>query len=203
MIGCRPLTDPEIGLVLKSFYGRYHHRDRLMFALGYTTGFRIGELLSLRVNDVWRHGKLTDHIKVQRRHVKRRRHSRSILMPDVAKYYLEVWLGILALEGALEPDAPLFPSRKGSGRPISRTQAYRILRAAFEACELDLDSRGTHTMRKTFADRMFQTFNQNIFKLQHALGHADAASTLAYLSFDEKELDQAIATTWSQPTEEL
>ncbi|MBA7665942.1 Tyrosine recombinase XerC [subsurface metagenome] len=202
MIGCRPLSDSEIRLVLKLFYGRYHHRDRLLFVLGYSTGFRIGELLSLQVHDVWRHGKLTDHIRVQRRHVKRRRHSRSIFMPDIAKHYLEIWLGILALAGPLDGETPLFPSRKGSGRPISRTQAYRILRAAFEACELDLDSHGTHTMRKTFADRMFQTFDENIFKLQHALGHASPASTLAYLSFDEAELDQAIASTWSQPTEE-
>jgi integrase len=41
----------------------------------------------------------------------------------------------------------LFPSRKGD-KPITPTQAYRQLNKASEFA--DVDSIGTHTMRKTF-----------------------------------------------------
>jgi integrase len=49
MPGCRPLTDDEVDLVLQSFGGRYALRDRALFCLGIYTGFRITELLSLRL----------------------------------------------------------------------------------------------------------------------------------------------------------
>jgi integrase len=56
MNGCRPLTDAEVELVRKTFAGRYAARDRCLFILGIETGFRISELLSVRLGDVWRHG---------------------------------------------------------------------------------------------------------------------------------------------------
>jgi integrase len=58
MKGCRPLTDTEITEVLQSFAGRYALRDKALFVLGLLSGFRISELLSLRVQDVYRHGRL-------------------------------------------------------------------------------------------------------------------------------------------------
>jgi hypothetical protein len=49
MKGCRPLTEAEVALVRRSFGGRYGRRDRALFLLGVKSGFRISELLSLRV----------------------------------------------------------------------------------------------------------------------------------------------------------
>jgi integrase len=52
MKGCRPLTEAEVALVRQSFGGRYARRDRALFLLGVKSGFRISELLALRVGDV-------------------------------------------------------------------------------------------------------------------------------------------------------
>lgn len=213
MIGCRPLTPEEFSLVLRAFHGQNELRNRLLFVLGSTTGFRISELLSLKVQDVKRVDSVLKRIAVRRRNMKggrgapgdhatRKVHGRTAVLTPLARKHLELWLGRLALEGALEPDTPLFRSRKGANRPITRVQAYRILRAAFEYCELDLTTPGTHTMRKTFANTMYQALDQNIFKLQKALGHASPSSTVAYLSFDEEEIDHAALDAWSQPQEE-
>jgi integrase len=60
MQGSRPLTDEEVGLVAKSFSGVYAQRNKALFILGVRTGFRIGELLSLRVSDVQHHGKILE-----------------------------------------------------------------------------------------------------------------------------------------------
>jgi len=208
MIGCRPLTQNEFALVLRAFHGPYELRNRLLFVLGVSTGFRVSELLALAVSDVHRVESVVTRIRVQRRHMKgghtapgsgpgRKVHGRTAIVTPLARKHLDLWLGRLALEGELVPRTPLFLSRKGSGRAISRVQAYRILRDAFEYCELDLTSLGTHTMRKTFAETMYLALDQNIFKLQKALGHASPSSTVAYLSFNEEEIDEAALSAWS------
>ena len=66
MKGCRPLTDEEIDLVLASFFGKYESRDRALFLLGLKSGFRISEILSLKVKDVCRNGRMVDRVTVAR-----------------------------------------------------------------------------------------------------------------------------------------
>jgi hypothetical protein len=56
MIGSRPPIKDEITRVLKAFSGMYAARDRALFVLGLKSSFRISEMLSLRVQDVWRDG---------------------------------------------------------------------------------------------------------------------------------------------------
>jgi integrase len=64
MKGCRPLTEPEVELLQRSFGGVYAARDRALFLLGVKTGFRISEFLALRVGDVAQHGRIVDAISV-------------------------------------------------------------------------------------------------------------------------------------------
>ena len=78
MKGCRPLTDPEIALVSRSFGGTHALRDRSWFILGLKTGFRIAELLSLRVGDVWQYGRVVDQLIVRRAHMKQQREGRTV-----------------------------------------------------------------------------------------------------------------------------
>jgi integrase len=47
-------------------------RDRCLFIVGIHTGFRVAELLSLTVGDVWQHNRIPDHVTVQRCHMKRK-----------------------------------------------------------------------------------------------------------------------------------
>lgn len=51
---------------------------------------------------------------------------------------------------------------------------------------------GTHAMRKTFATRVYHQLNHDLVKTQRAMGHKNINSTVAYLSFVEDEIDQAI-----------
>jgi len=196
MIGCRPLSPIEFEAVLKGFSGPFEHRDRLLFVLGCTSGFRISELLSLTIGDVWRHGKPLQRIKVRRCNMKGKHSSRSVTLTPFAIPYLERWLGDLALRRTIEPTTPLFASRKGQERSISRVQAYRLLTQNFAFTSLELPSNGTHTMRKTFAARVFEAVDRNIFLLQAAMGHASPASTVRYVAACTEEVDQAITSAW-------
>jgi site-specific recombinase XerD len=48
---------------------------------------------------------------------------------------------------------------------------------------------GTHCMRKTFANRVYQRLNHDLVKAQRALGYRNINSTVSYLSFAEEEID--------------
>jgi integrase len=82
--------------------------DRCLFIAGIHTGFRISELLSLAVGDVWQHNRIPDHMTVRRRHMKKKVASRTVRLHLEAKYALMA----LQEHGALQAKMPLFRSRK-------------------------------------------------------------------------------------------
>jgi integrase len=120
--GCRALTADEVARVSQAFRGTYAERDQALFILGIKTGFRISELLSLRVGDVWQHERFVDYVAVQRRHMKQKWESRSVIVHPDAKAALAVWLMELQRTGAVSPESVLFPSRKGLNRALRRGQ---------------------------------------------------------------------------------
>lgn len=188
MSGARPLTADEVADVRNSFGGTYAVRDRALFLLGVMAGFRVSEMLSLRLRDVLRHGKITDRITVERRYMKGKKQSRTVPLHDIAKEALQEWVDQL---GKTSPQSFVFRSRKGPNKPISRVQAHRILSAIFESLELP-GKLGTHAMRKTFANNVHQKLGRDIFKTQKALGHRNISTTVKYLAFTENEIDDAI-----------
>jgi integrase len=191
MKGCRPLTDEEVDLIQRSFGGVYGGRDRALFLLGVRSGFRISELLSLRIGDVWQHDRLVDRVTVPRRHMKGKQESRTVLLHPEAKASLAAWLLILRQLPGANPQTFVFRSRKGPNRAISVVQAWRILQDAYTTNELG-GKLGTHSMRKTFANRIYERSGRDLIKTQQAMGHKHVNSTQHYLSFLQEEIDALI-----------
>jgi site-specific recombinase XerD len=202
MKGCRPLTDQEVITVSASFTGTFAARNKALFVVGYRTGFRISELLSLTVGDVMQHGRILDRITVARKYMKGgkagKSSGRTVPLHPEARAALSVWLEILQkrLKKALDPQTPVFCSRKadaqtGRLRAISATQAWRLLTDAYQACALT-GKLATHAMRKTFCNRVYELLKHDLVKTQHAMGHANINSTVQYLSFREEEITAAI-----------
>jgi site-specific recombinase XerD len=188
--------------VHKSFSGTFAKRNKALFVVGHRTGFRISELLSLTVGDVLQHGKIVDPSSVARKHMKGgkagKTSSRTVALYPEARAALSVWLEELTkmLKGILDPMTPVFCSRvrdKATGlrRHISREQAWRILKEAFNPNGLR-GKLSTHTMRKTFCNRIYDLLKHDLVKTQRAMGHANVNSTVQYLSFREEEIDAAI-----------
>lgn len=92
MRGCRPYSVDEFSAVESSFSGRFSIRNRALFILGSFTGFRIGELRSLRVGDVYQYGKVVDAVSVQRAAMKGKMAGRTVVLHAAAKAALTVWL---------------------------------------------------------------------------------------------------------------
>ena len=151
MNGCRPLTEEEVAGVVQSFGGKYAARDRALFLLGIKTGYRIRELLSLKVKDVYQAGRITDTIIVARRNRKCKKTGHSVPLHPVAREALQDWLARINTE---DVNAYVFCGQKGdSSKPITEFQAWRILKEVYRDNHLT-GKLGTHSMRKTFADRV-------------------------------------------------
>ena len=191
MKGCRPLTDQEADAIAESFVGPYAARDQAVFTLGRYTGERISAILKLRVGDVVQAGRLTDAIIYRRANRKGKTESRTVALHPKAKKALAAWINQLSKGTILTADDYVFRSRKGTNRPISRVQFHRILKEAIQPNELT-GKIATHSMRKTFADHVYQALDRDIFRLQKAMGHKNINSTVQYLSFNEADIDKAI-----------
>jgi integrase len=201
MKGCRPFSDDEVKLIAKSLSGRYVTRNKALFILGVRSGFRISEMLSLKVGDILQHGKVADHITVARTHMKKKTGGRSVPLHPEARAAISVWLDVLARQlklpcvKNLDPACPVFCSRAregdGNRRAVARETAWRILEEALDANELT-GKIGTHSMRKTFASRMYDKLGKDLVKVQHAMGHRNINSTVSYLSFREEDVVHAI-----------
>jgi integrase/recombinase XerD len=189
--GCRPFTPDEVEDMLSAFRGKFRIRDRALFLLGIKSGFRISELLSLRVGDVYNGDRIIDRVYVQRASMKKQVEGRNVILHPEAKEAIVQLIKADRLEGVQECPEWLFCSRKGASKPLSRSSAWRILKTAAKRAGLD-GVIGTHSMRKTFADRMYDLLGRDLIKTQTALGHKNINSTVQYLGFKQEDIDSAI-----------
>lgn len=189
MKGCRPLSPDEVDAVLANFGDDdLSIRNHALFVLGLNTGLRVSELTALQLRDVYANGKVQPSLQVKRRHVKGQTEGRILRVNKKAKAAMEAWIAIMVSWHA-EPETPLFCSRRL--RAISRVQVWRILDRIFATIGM-AGVLGTHCMRKTFADRMYELLGRDLKQLQGALGHKWITSTTQYLSFKEDEINDAI-----------
>lgn len=155
---------------LKRFCGE---RDYILFLLGINTGLRVSDLCKLKVAELKRKKEITV----------REGKTRKVRKLYLGNIYKELNDYIKTLESEW-----VFPSRKGD-RPISETQAYRqIVKAGGMA---DLESIGTHTMRKTFGYWHYKQF-KDIAQLQTILNHSSPDVTLRYIGITDEEIESSM-----------
>ena len=190
MKGSRPLKDREVWATSR----KLDARGRALFMLGICCGFRISELLSLRVGDVEQHGRLVSAVTVSRKSMKGKIEGRTVPLARIAgKAVAELLKELRSVRRFLPKEEFLFMSRKGGA--LSRVQAWRILAQAFAVNKMS-GKLGTHSMRKTFAAKIYERLNRDLLKTQRALGHRTITSTISYLSFAESDITKAVLDAW-------
>lgn len=183
MSGCRALTPTEIQLVISKLA---NPRDRALFILGVKSGFRISELLSLQVKDVFNGLRVLDLVRVTRRNTKGSITSRTVpLHAEARKALLEICLH-------RQGDLPLFQSRNGANQPISRFMAHKLLKDAYAAAGLSGPGLACHTMRKSFAEKVYAGLQFDLLATSAALGHKDIRNTVRYLVPNKSKINAAI-----------
>lgn len=183
------LTEPEVDELLGScdqatWTGR---RDHALLLLAVQTGLRISELIGLTLRDV--HLGPGPHVAC---HGKGRK-DRITPLTGSTVAVLRDWLG----EHRGDPDAPLFPTRRGN--KLSRDAIeHRLARYAAQAAAGCPSLRGktitAHVLRHTTAMRLLHAgIDTSVIALW--LGHVSVDTTQIYLHADLKLKEQALART--------
>lgn len=149
-------------------------RDRLLFIIGINSALRISDILQLKVGDV------RDKDSIALRETKTRKTKRFPINESIRKAVREL------ISAEANDSDWLFPSRKGD-KPISRVQAYRVLKGAAERAGLAIDI-GTHSLRKTFAYHAYKA-NVDLSVLMTVLNHASQRETLRYIGIVQEDVD--------------
>ena len=190
--GCRPLSEDEIVRLLDACQGRYRARDVALIVMGMHTGFRISELLSLKVADVWDGREVAKEVHVAKGFMKGKKKARTMPLHEKVRESIRSLLQASRMWHSLFQDWPLFHAQ-GCQKRLSTRQAFEIVVAAATSAGLDVERVGTHTLRKTFARRMWVSpiVNRDPAKMARLLGHDNWGNTLRYLEFTD-ELDAAV-----------
>ncbi|MCC0720627.1 MULTISPECIES: tyrosine-type recombinase/integrase [unclassified Clostridioides] len=151
-------------------------RNLTLITFGLNTGFRIEDILKLRVGDVYKKREIN---------IRESKTGKRIKKPinDSLKEMLDIYCK------DKQAKEFLFKSQKGENEAISTTQAYRIIKEASRACRIKLNI-GTHSMRKTHGLYIFNS--EGIEVAQRALNHANQIDTLTYIGIVQKQSDNAI-----------
>ena len=196
MKGTRPLNNAEIQAVSESFEGTFAIRNRALFMLGVSIGGRINELLSLTVGDVWQNDKPVADVLYDKAIVKGGEIARAVPLNADGRQAIHDIIGWHAEKFGmfLKQDTPLFVSRvrtsDGNLKRMTTQAGSDALMAAFAKAGLN-GKLGTHSMRKSFAQRLYSQTN-DIFVVQEMLGHKAVATTQKYLGVNYAEVREAL-----------
>ena len=194
MAGCRSLTSEEVAKVLTSFKGRFAKRNAAVFVLGIKSGFRVSELLSIRVGDVIQYGRFLTHITVEAKFMKGKKRSRSVVLHPAAKEAIGSYLDEHQQKWGwpMTPEMYLFRSQRGVNRRLSRSQIAKIMHDVYDAQGFT-GKLGMHALRKTYAVKLYGLLDNDLVKVQRAMGHENINSTCRYLQdFTSEDIDKAI-----------
>mgnify|MGYP000329507262 CR=1 FL=1 len=170
-----PIRDTQKIEEMKKILKQKNYRDYLLFVIGINTGFRISDILNLKVKDV----KDKRHIKIKEKKTGKVKKAliNDKLKEDIADYiYFR------------NEEEYLFKSREGES--ITRSRAYQIIKEAARSIKIS-SSIGTHSLRKTFGYHHYQR-NKDVALLQNLFNHSSPSVTLDYIGINQDIMDNSV-----------
>ena len=196
--GCRPLTDEEIKKVRDQFDSWIGSdldkqdlwmRNKSIFFTAMYIGFRVAELRSLKLGDVWQYKRITDDVYLKKCNTKGKTQGRIGKLNNEAKELILAYIEHYKLQDA-DPDRFLFCTR--TGEQMKNRNIQYIYEKVFSACEMT-GKLSTHSTRKTYAKKAYHAVDRNLIDLQQMMGHQNVDSTSKYISFDNEKVNKAWA----------
>jgi site-specific recombinase XerD len=187
-----PLTRMQVKAVLRT---TPLLRDQALLTLGFQTGFRIAELLSLTVGGITdSYGQVKSVITVVKSRMKGKLFSRTVKLNSDTQRVLSKLVKKLKQHNRARRMDALFQSRQGyKGKALGARQVNNIIKELFAKAGC-VGQFSSHSLRKTFAEECRRLFRGDILKIQKALGHSDIRNTIRYLSYNEEEILEVIGS---------
>ena len=184
----KPIKNRESVLDIQDYLKCKNERDYILFLVGITTGYRTGDLIKLKVRDIkeaLRRGEFNiyEGKKMNSRNIREKnKKSRVVeLLPKLSKILKEYINNKKDYEY-------LFKSRKGINQPIGVQAVSNILKDAAEYFGLyDISA---HSMRKTYAYKIYVDSCCDIVAVKELLGHRSIEETKLYIGLDREKYHQ-------------
>ena len=176
----QPIRDKEMLEKMKDELKKSGTRDYMIFYTGINTGLRISDLLKLNYDHIRnKDDSMKSHITIIETKTKKNKKFPICngLFSELDKYTKN-----------MQASEYLFKSQKGDNRPITASQAYRIIVAA--GTNIGLNELGTHSMRKTFGYHHYQQYH-DVALLQEIFNHSSPSITLRYIGILQDEIDKS------------
>lgn len=198
-IKTRKLTREEFERIEQYLKRQGDLRRHCMISTCYYTGYRINEVLSLRVRDVLLpNGKIVGKLHISPARMKKKTPRDPVpLHKKVQRLFRRLVKEVIDeyREGDRMPekagDLFLFQSNRKHNKPLSYTQAWRDVKDVYDACDI-YDRVACHSMRKGFAENVYENTGKNILATQKALGHTSPDTTIKYIDIEEETIRNAI-----------
>jgi integrase len=210
----QPIRDISKIREMESVLKESNYRDYIMFRLGIYSGYRISDIVKLRVIDL----RNKEYFQVEENKTGK---TRKIKIHPEFKLELDAYLL------NKKDNEYIFSSKKytnmvkfktrvinedtnnmntkyidiandAPNSPIGRCQAYRILNNAARQIGIT-EEIGTHTMRKTFGYHLYMNSAdkngyKDIIMVQKLLGHSSPEVTLRYIGIMQEDEDELICS---------
>lgn len=182
---------------------RNRQRNYTLYICGITLGLRVGDIVKLKVGDVYdvTTGTVRKHANVVNE--KTLKNTTDLITPHAAQAIDDLVNVIRAQQsGVLDPEWPLFQTQKwvragGMTNHLTKTQVYRMLTEAAKACGVH-GNISTHTMRKTYGYMANKALiesglptNQVMEIMQAKYHHDSQTTTMHYLGLQQDQIDAA------------
>lgn len=162
-------------------------RNNALIILGLNTALRISDILVLKWKDLYdsRTKTIKEHLEVTEQKTGK---SRMIALNRSLRTSLKSYFEFSFQGRGYDKNQYLFPGRKGGTEPISRSQAYRIIRTAAKASGLE-EHISCHSLRKTFGYHAWKQGTPPAL-LMDIYNHSSYSITKRYLSIEQDERDE-------------
>ena len=162
-------------------------RNQVLLALGLNTALRISDLLALQWKDVYDFStdKIRNHICLVEQKTKKKS---SIFVNKNIHQALGFYKRYLEGGQGIAPEKYLFCGQNNDGSPLSRSQAWRIIKKAAEYCGI-AGVISPHSMRKTFG---YQAWKHGVSPamLMDVFNHSSFYVTKRYLGIGQDDRDE-------------
>jgi integrase len=155
-------------------------REYLLIATGCYFGLRIGDLLNLKWNEV------LDKDEIRIIEGKTGKH-RKITINKFVKEAIRYVADILTREGAFNPQGYMFCNKYGN--MLTRQYVNLLLHEICEDYNIKVQNPSTHTLRKTFGKRVWESDNKSeraLVYLSEIFSHSSLAVTKRYIGITDK-----------------